>query len=160
LSNQSTDKNGKNILSHRISYDQYGNPSANRNKNGNNQLGSTSQINTSYSNSQFQNNIGNAILSGNRIRESSSGALVGKNIAGINSNMQKSTSNILSEDKHALKTKSSDTKQKYVTHESSNSMSKSQIPRNNLAIHRITSQQDNKANHQQMLQEQLKEQRE
>jgi hypothetical protein len=64
-------------------------------------LGSSpNPLSNSYANGQFASGtIGNAIVSGNRIRESSSGALVGKNIAGISSNIGKSSSNLLNDEK-------------------------------------------------------------
>jgi hypothetical protein len=71
-------------------------------------------------------------------QESSSGALVGKNIAGIthSNNLGKSSSNILNEDKLNLNKINmiNNDKQKFVTHENTK-----QVPRNNLGIHRITS---------------------
>lgn len=80
----------------------------------------------SYANGpQYNSTIGNAVLSGNRIRESSSGALVGKNIAGITqTNMGKSSSNILTDDKIILNKINNEAKPKFVTHEN-NSGSKS-----------------------------------
>ena len=69
-------------------------------------------------NNQYASN--NQVQS-NRIRESSSGALVGKNIAGIGgiqSNLGKSSSNILKDDRGINLTKINlhDPKQKFVTH--------------------------------------------
>jgi hypothetical protein len=94
----------------------------------------------SYANGQYNVHLGNAMISGSRIRESSSGALVGKNIAGINS-IGKSSSNILNDDKinlNKINMLTSEQKQKqFVTHDNNNITSS--VVRNNLGIHRITS---------------------
>lgn len=65
---------------------------------------------------------------------------MGKNIAGISNNLGKSSSNLLNDDKINKINMANNDKQKFVTHENSKN-----LPRNNLGIHRITSQQDHKA---------------
>ena len=95
-----------------------------------------------------------------RIRESSSGALVGKNIAGVGGLGGKSSSNLLKQEERVNLTKinmlGSQDPKKFVTHAFEDSKKrqetasagpdsashKSQLPAKNLQIQRITSQQD------------------
>lgn len=82
-----------------------------------------------------------------RIRESSSGALVGKNIAGVGQ-IGKSSSNLLKEDRLAKANILNNENKKFITHayddknKRNEANSDNSQPIRNLQIQRITSQQD------------------
>lgn len=124
--------NAKNILSHRVSYDQYGNANFNQTRNSNN-AGPMSSGNANNGSlgplqNSHQGRLQNTLMSNqylnsqsNRIRESSSGALVGKNIVGISGMsgiIGKSSSNLLKDEKLNLANNAgnSDLVKKFQTH--------------------------------------------